>query len=254
MGGAVGGVMGSALNTGLLSGSSGIGTGWGNISGGQIGMAALGGMIGGIASFGGSAIADRLVSAADMGKWGSVATEMGISAAMGAASSAGTQGLAIGFGLQKEFSGASMGISAASAAGMAGFKIANRGYLRNSTSAAKEYFAGDDASKARYMKHIDQDPTKVRVKQYREGGWAKPHDRNGIYVSLRGISNHNKSKYTFAHEMSHKYLVTEDYGAWDNAYSFESWVWDSPHIHTDKDGVGWRNGVPLSNHSEYTIW
>ena len=40
--------MASTLNTGLLSGSSGIGTGWGNISGGQIGMAALGGAIGGI--------------------------------------------------------------------------------------------------------------------------------------------------------------------------------------------------------------
>jgi RHS repeat-associated protein len=246
VGGAVGGVMASTLNTGLLSGSSGIGTGWGNISGGQIGMAALGGAIGGIASFGGSAISDRLVSAADMGKWGSVATEIGISGAMGAASSAATQGLSIGFGWQKEFSGASMGISAAAAAGMAGFRIASRGYLRNSMSAAKEHFEGYDDALERYKKHLP-DPFKNRIKQYREGAWFGVSSKDcGDAVFGKWVSYYKGGMYTFAHEASHYYGLTMDKTYYKNAYSFESWVGDYQIYDSDLD-VNWNRGVPSSN-------
>lgn len=255
IGGAVGGVMSSALNTGMLSGA-GIGNGWSNITAQQIGMAAMGGAIGGVSSMAGGAISDRLVAAGDLGKWASIGTEIGVSAVMGAGADASVQGISIAAGWQSEFSVARMGTAAGSAAGMAGVRIASRGYLRNSTSAAEGYFAKNDAAKARYMKHISEDPTKVRIAGYREGGYFKPRSRQGMYWGgNHGISNYAKDKYTFVHEASHKYIRTYDNGATMNAYSFESWVWDSPHTHYDLSGVGWKNGIPNGGaYKDYTIW
>jgi hypothetical protein len=209
---------------------------------------------------GGSAIADRLVAAGDLGKWASVGTEVGISGLMGAAADATTQGISIAAGWQNEFSAGRMGIAAGSAAGMAGFRIASQGCLQNSTSAAKEYFAGNDDAKARYMRHIDHDPTNYRHKGYREGGYFHKKGVNGVYRTPGGsISNYNKSKYTFAHEMSHAYHGTGDRGMWRSATAFSSWVFSTgAPIGDPYNNMYWVNGVPKSGNyvpgEDYTVW
>jgi hypothetical protein len=211
-------------------------------------MSALSGGLGGAASLAGESVADQIVGAYNLDKWASVGTEVGVSAGFGAVANATVQGIGLAAGWQNRFSVGSLGISTASAAGMAGLRIASEGYLRSSTAAAKEYFADKPGALARYSSRLG-DPTVNRISGYREGGYLHSSLNPGNTVPGQYSSNYERTFGTFVHETSHYYELTADEGMYNNAYSFESWV-TQMDIYDPVNDFTWT----VNNNRQFTKW
>ncbi len=236
----------------------------------EISAGTVSGGVGGVVSDYSISLADIWVGEKSLGRFRSVLSETTIRA-IGAASANGVTQQLMMTNDKYQFDHRAFLSSIGASVLNSSINIASQGYLRDSRSAAREYFGPNPKALERFKK-VMPDPYENRFRFYREGGRKLHREKGtlGLYQSRPGlkrskpwhISNYNKTLETFVHEISHGgqwveqngkviSLSTTDYTFKENAYAFETWVTgfqtssrNSELRSANNNAVYWLNGVP----------